>query len=76
MNATGASALAHTLSDQRERALLFRILATLRTDIDLFDDVEKLRWNGPTPAFAAFAERFDQAITQKRGGRKTAVSSP
>ena len=76
VNATGASALAHTLSDQRERALLFRILATLRTDIDLFDDVEKLRWNGPTPAFAAFAERFDQAITQKRGGRKTAVSSP
>ncbi|HWZ84677.1 MAG TPA: 5'-3' exonuclease H3TH domain-containing protein, partial [Thermoanaerobaculia bacterium] len=66
VNATGASALAHTLSDQRERALLFRILATLRTDIDLFDDVEKLRWNGPTPAFAAFAERFDQAITQKR----------
>ena len=54
VNAASASALAHTLSERREDALLFRTLATLRTDIPLFDDIDQLRWNGPTPAFAAF----------------------
>src|SRR5215469_16037967 len=39
-------------------AVLFRTLATLRTDIALFDDVEQLRWNGPTPAFIALAARL------------------
>jgi 5'-3' exonuclease len=63
VNATNASALAHTLSRERELALLFRTLATLRTDIALFDDVDQLRWNGPTSAFAAFAARFDAAVT-------------
>ncbi len=58
-----ASALANTLSRERDRALLFRTLATLRTDIALFDDVEQLRWNGPTPAFATFGARFDAAVT-------------
>jgi len=38
--------LAQTLQRDRARALLFRTLATLRTDIALFDDVESLRWNG------------------------------
>jgi 5'-3' exonuclease len=41
---TSAKALAQTLDRERERALLFRALATLRTDIPLFDDVETLRW--------------------------------
>ena len=61
VNAANASALAGTLSRERERALLFRTLATLRTDIALFDDVDQLRWNGPTPAFAALAARLDAA---------------
>ena len=38
--------LAESLQRDRERALLFRTLATLRTDIDVFDDVDALRWNG------------------------------
>jgi 5'-3' exonuclease len=63
VNATGASALAHTLATERDQALLFRTLATLRTDIPLFDDVEQLRWNGPTPGFATFTARFDGAVT-------------
>jgi len=46
VNAANAGALAHTLSEQRDQALLFRTLATLRTDIPLFDDVEQLRWHG------------------------------
>jgi len=66
VNAANASALAHTLSQERDRALLFRTLATLRTDIPLFDDVEQLRWNGPTPAFAALAARFDAAVTSAK----------
>jgi 5'-3' exonuclease len=66
VNAANASTLAQTFSRERERALLFRTLATLRTDIELFDDVEELRWSGPTPAFDALAGRFDTAVTETR----------
>jgi 5'-3' exonuclease len=45
------------LGSQRELALLFKRLATLRTDAPLFDDVDDLRWRGPTPHFTAWAER-------------------
>jgi 5'-3' exonuclease len=44
------------LGEQRERALLFKHLATLRTDAPLFRDVDELEWRGPTGDFAAFAE--------------------
>ncbi|HTS24195.1 MAG TPA: 5'-3' exonuclease H3TH domain-containing protein [Casimicrobiaceae bacterium] len=47
------------LGDRRERALLFKKLATLRTDARLFRDVEALRWRGPTPDFQAWAQRMD-----------------
>src|SRR5216683_4155809 len=50
VNAANPAALALTLSRERERALLFRSLATLRTDIDLFESVDQLQWKGPTPA--------------------------
>ncbi len=43
VNAAHAGALAATLLRERDRALLFRTLATLRTDIPLFDDVDQLR---------------------------------
>jgi 5'-3' exonuclease len=66
VNVASAGALAHTLSQERDRALLFRTLATLRTDIALFDDVDQLRWNGPTPAFADLAARFDAAVTETK----------
>ncbi|TIM05529.1 5'-3' exonuclease H3TH domain-containing protein [Mesorhizobium sp.] len=39
------------LGKRRELALLFKNLATLRTDAQLFDNVEELRWHGPTKAF-------------------------
>jgi 5'-3' exonuclease len=71
VNATNAGGLANTLSTHREQALLFRTLATLRTDIQLFDDVEQLRWNGPTPDFDAFAARFDAAVTETKRSRRT-----
>lgn len=66
VNIASASALADTLSRERDRALLFRTLATLRTDLPLFDDVEQLRWKGPTAAFDEVAARLDAARTQKR----------
>jgi 5'-3' exonuclease len=66
VNVAGAGTLAETLNREREQALLFRTLATLRTDIALFDDVEQLRWSGPTPAFEAFAARLDAAVTEGR----------
>jgi len=74
VNATNASALADTLCREWESALLFRKLATLRTDIALFDDVEQLRWNGPKPEFDAIAAGLDSAVTETRkpGSRKSA----
>jgi 5'-3' exonuclease len=46
------------LGEQRDLALLFKKLATLRTDAPLFKKVETLRWRGPTPAFAAWVEKM------------------
>ena len=45
------------LGEQRELALLFKKLATLRTDAPLFAHPDALRWNGPTEAFASFSAR-------------------
>ncbi|HEX7272439.1 MAG TPA: 5'-3' exonuclease H3TH domain-containing protein [Casimicrobiaceae bacterium] len=47
------------LGERRERALLFKKLATLRTDAPLFRDVDELRWRGPQKAFADWTERMD-----------------
>lgn len=61
VNATRPAALAATLERERDRALLFRDLATLRTDVPVFDSVDDLRWNGPTPAFSSLAARLNAA---------------
>lgn len=50
----------------RDLALRFKDLATLRTDAPLFGDIEELRWRGPTPAFAAYAERLGDARLLRR----------
>jgi 5'-3' exonuclease len=49
------------ISGDREHALLFKNLATLRTDAPLFSDVDQLEWRGPTPAFPEWAERIGDA---------------
>jgi 5'-3' exonuclease len=66
VNVANASALAATLSRERDQALLFRTLATLRTDIALFDDVDQLRWNGPTAGLDTLAARFDAAVSETK----------
>jgi 5'-3' exonuclease len=48
-------------AERREQALLFKRLATLRTDAPLFATVDELRWRGPTDAFAAWAEKIGDA---------------
>jgi len=47
------------LGEQRDLALLFKNLATLRTDAPLFKKVRTLRWRGATPALAAWADRME-----------------
>jgi 5'-3' exonuclease len=47
--------------DNRIKALLFKDLATLRTDAPLFDDVEQLRWQGATASFPAVAAKIGDA---------------
>ena len=49
----------NVLGERRDLALLFKNLATLRTDAPLFDNSETLRWRGATPAFAAWADRME-----------------
>ena len=65
VNATRPAALAATLERERDQALLFRQLATLRTDVPLFANVDELRWRGPTPAFAPLAMTLDAAVTSE-----------
>ncbi len=64
VHAANAGTLAATLVRDREQALLFRTLATLRTDIPLFENVDELRWTGPTPEFDSVAAKLDAARTQ------------
>ncbi len=65
VNAANAGTLAVTLCREWDNAILFRRLATLRTDIKLFDDVDELRWRGPTSAFDSLAARLDAARTER-----------
>ena len=63
--------LADTLSEGRELVYLFRELATLRTDLPLFQSVDELLWEGPTETFAELGERLDGATT---GGKRSSQS--
>src|SRR5216110_542771 len=63
---------ATVLGDGRDRALLFKRLATLRTDAPLFRDVDELEWRGPTDAFVPCVQRLgdprllDRVTTPRR----------
>jgi 5'-3' exonuclease len=62
------------VGDARDRALLFKNLATLRTDAHLFDDVEELRWRGPTQAFGKCSEILGEPRLLERS--RAAIQSP
>ena len=48
------------LAEKREQALLFKDLATLRSDAPLFEDVDELRWRGPASTFAGFTAKMNE----------------
>jgi 5'-3' exonuclease len=58
--------------ERRDLALLFKKLATLRTDAPLFRDVDELVWRGPTGNFASWTERM-QAPRLVERARKAAA---
>ena len=62
------------LGERRDLALLFKRLATLRSDAPLFDDVDALRWRGPGSAFGEWALRIEAPNLLERT-RKAAVKS-
>jgi 5'-3' exonuclease len=64
---------ATTLGTNRERALLFKTLATLRTDAPLFDNVDEMEWKGITPAFTDWATRIDDKRLLPRAEKATAA---
>ena len=57
---------ANVLGDGRDRALLFKQLATLRTDAPLFRDVDELEWPGPTQGFAAYVHHLGDSRLLER----------
>ena len=65
------------LGDKRERAILFKTLATLRTDAPLFADVDEIEWRGPTAAFVEWPQRMAddriQARCDKAGAARSAT---
>ena len=63
---------AEVLGEHRARALLFKNLATLRSDAPLFDSAEALRWRGPAAGFATLAARLGEA----RLGARAASAQP
>lgn len=63
------------LGQRKDLALLFKTLATLRTDAPLFADPEALRWGGPTQEFARCAERLGDTRLLSRCSRARPAGS-
>jgi len=71
-----AAKLAATLADQHETALLFRVLATLRTDAPVGESVDDWHWMGPRPGFAEWAARMGDPLMAERAKRLAASVRP
>jgi 5'-3' exonuclease len=74
VDVANTSTLSRVLREERDHALLFRTLATLRTDIPLFDNVDELEWKGPDPGFPVLAARLDNAKTSAPAARRPVKS--
>jgi 5'-3' exonuclease len=67
----------NVLVKHRKQALLFKRLATLRTDAILFSDVDQLRWGGPTLSFAALATKMGEPkLLQRANDVAAKVTQP
>jgi 5'-3' exonuclease len=64
------------LGERRELALLFKTLATLRADAELFGAVDELLWRGPREEFAAYAERLGDARLLPRSRKAPIAARP
>jgi 5'-3' exonuclease len=67
---------AAVLGERRELALLFKNLATLRTDAELLSDVDELTWRGPRTGFAETAASLGEPRLQHRAGRIAGSGAP
>jgi hypothetical protein len=67
---------ADVLGEKQDMALLFKKLATLRTDAPLFADAEELRWRGPTSAFAGTAAAIQDPRLLARSRAAADKSAP
>ena len=65
VNVASPKTLSSRLVADRDQVMLFRLLATLRTDIPLFDSVDQLQWKGATADFAPLAARLDYSLPRK-----------
>ena len=62
------------LGEKRDDALLFKKLATLRTDAPLFQEVDELRWRGPTTGFGAWTQQIGAPRLLERSRKAYAPS--
>jgi 5'-3' exonuclease len=69
----GSARLAEALTAHRERARLFRVLATLRRDAPIGSDVDALRWRRPGRDFAAWSERLGGPLLVERAATLAAA---
>jgi 5'-3' exonuclease len=63
------------LGEHRKEALVFKDLATLRSDAALFDDVDELQWKGATDAFPAFATKMGDSRLPTRSSKAFASNA-
>jgi hypothetical protein len=72
----GKEKLSAVLEANRDAAMLFRRLATLRTDAPLFASVDDLRWRGPSPGFEPLAARLGASYLWDRSRRLLETPPP
>lgn len=69
-----ARRLADSLRGSWDDALLFRTLATLRTDVPVFGSVDELRWKGPRPGFEALCQAMGAPELSGRAAAAAALA--
>jgi len=55
----GAHRLSGVLFDEWSDAILYRVLATLKREVPVFEQVDELQWKGPRASFERVCERIE-----------------